>query len=215
MAAQVELLAQPDRAERVDAGAVGLALAQQRQAGAAAADLGQQRRRRRLKRRVPAQRLPDRQVDQAALLGLVDDLERDAGAPADPIEEHVAVARLADRAGRHRAHAADAVAVHDSRKPSSAASAASMVCDRITPPEKVSRPSSTPRDASSITRIVPLGVDLGDDQPDRARAHVEDRDQFRPLPMYPSCFSVGAPRRFRVEVPAADNTESLNWKRRV
>ena len=40
---QVELLAQPHGAERVDAGAVGLSLPQQRQAGAAAADFGEQR----------------------------------------------------------------------------------------------------------------------------------------------------------------------------
>ena len=43
VAAQVELLAEPDRAERVDAGAGGLAAAQQRQARAAAADFDQQR----------------------------------------------------------------------------------------------------------------------------------------------------------------------------
>ena len=40
------------------------------------------------------------------------------------------------------------------RKPSRAANVASAVCGRITPPENVSRPSSTPRDASSTTRIV-------------------------------------------------------------
>jgi hypothetical protein len=41
-----------------------------------------------------------------------------------------------------------------SRKPSSASIAASTVCERITPPEKVSRPSSTPRDASSMIRTL-------------------------------------------------------------
>ena len=39
------------------------------------------------------------------------------------------------------------------RNPSSAANAASAVFGRITPPENVSRPSSTPREASSTSRI--------------------------------------------------------------
>ena len=43
VAAQVELLAEPHRAERVDARAGRLAAAQQREAGAAAADFDQQR----------------------------------------------------------------------------------------------------------------------------------------------------------------------------
>src|SRR5678815_1363120 len=44
------------------------------------------------------------------------------------------------------------------RNPASAAIAASMVRERIAPVEKVSRPSSTPRDASSIVRMVPLAA---------------------------------------------------------
>ena len=39
------------------------------------------------------------------------------------------------------------------RNPSSAAKVASTVFGRITPPEKVSRPSSTPREASSTSRM--------------------------------------------------------------
>ena len=78
-AAQVEPLPQADRAEGVDARADRLSPAQQREAGAAAADLDEQgpgaleagRGRR---------SVTHRQVDQPALFGLVDDLERDAGA---------------------------------------------------------------------------------------------------------------------------------------
>jgi hypothetical protein len=44
------------------------------------------------------------------------------------------------------------------RKFSSAASAASTVCDRMAPPEKVSRPSSRPFDASSMVRMDPFGA---------------------------------------------------------
>ena len=62
---------------------------------------------------MPAQRIADGEEDEPALFGFVDDLERDAGAPLDAVEEHVAVARLAHRAGRDGAHVADAVAVHD------------------------------------------------------------------------------------------------------
>ena len=50
----------------------------------------------------PPSALPDGQIDEPALFRFVDDLERDAGAAADAIEEHVAVARLAHRAGRDR-----------------------------------------------------------------------------------------------------------------
>src|SRR6185503_12096145 len=81
-------------------------------AGAAAAHF-REHRPRALERRVPRERVADGQEDQPALLSLVDDLERDAGASPDAIEDHVAVARLADRARRHRADVADAVAVHD------------------------------------------------------------------------------------------------------
>ena len=61
MAAQVELLAEPDRAERVDARAIGLAAPQQRQARAAAADLDEQRPGA-LERRVAAKRVADGEV---------------------------------------------------------------------------------------------------------------------------------------------------------
>ena len=39
-------------------------------------------------------------------------------------------------------------------------------------------PSSTPRDASSMIAERCVAADLGDDEPDRARAHVEHGDQF-------------------------------------
>ena len=109
VAAQVEVLAEPDGAERVDAGTVRLAAPQQRQARAAAADLDAQRPGA-LQGGMAAQRVADREEDQAAFLGLVDDLEREAGAAADAIEKQLAVARFADRARRHGANALDAVA---------------------------------------------------------------------------------------------------------
>ena len=79
--------------------------------------------------------------------------------PLDPIEEHVAVARLADGAGGHRAHALDAVAVDDAaellerRERGVDGLASGSRRD-----ENVSRPSSTPRDASSMVRIDRFGA---------------------------------------------------------
>ena len=107
---QVELLPEPHGAERVDAGAIGLPVPQQREARAAAADLGQQRPRA-AKRRAAAERLPHGEEHQPALLRFVDDLEGDPRAALDPIEEHVAVARFAHRAGRDGAQVLNAVAV--------------------------------------------------------------------------------------------------------
>jgi hypothetical protein len=52
-------------------------------------------------------------IHEPAFLGLVDDFERDAGAPANPIEKGVAVSRLADGTGRNRPDLRDPIAVHD------------------------------------------------------------------------------------------------------
>ena len=75
-----------------------------------AANLGEERAGA-AKRRMLTQRVANREKDEPALLRLVDDLERDAGAGAEQIEEGVAVARFADRARRHRGDVGDAVAV--------------------------------------------------------------------------------------------------------
>ena len=109
---QVELLPQPHRAERVHCRSIGLALMEERQAGAAAADLDEQGPCA-AERRPPAESLLDGQEDQPALLGLVDDLEGDAGAALDPVEKQIDVARFTNRAGRHRPHAFDVIAVDD------------------------------------------------------------------------------------------------------
>ena len=54
----------------------------------------------------------DGQVDEPALLGLVDDLEGDAGPTLDAIEEGIAVARLADSTGGDGPDLGHPVAVH-------------------------------------------------------------------------------------------------------
>ena len=115
-ASRVQLLAQADGAERVDAGTDGwprrssvrLVLPPPTSASSVHAPSN-----------ADAVRAPCRTArnDQAALFGLVDDLEGDAGAPANAIEKGVAVAGLAHGAGRDGAHLLHAVAVDDLAEP--------------------------------------------------------------------------------------------------
>ena len=107
-----QVLPHADRPEGVGPGVDGLAAAQEGDVGAAAADLDEER--------VPAreglvvlERLADRDVAQAVLLGAVDDLHVDPGAQAHAVEEGVAVDGLPHRARGDRAVADDAVGVHD------------------------------------------------------------------------------------------------------
>ena len=53
--------------------------------------------------------------------------------------------------------------------------------DRMRPDENASRPSRTPRDASSIVRIDRFCRDFPYHQADRAGPHVQDGHQFRGL----------------------------------
>ena len=185
VALQVELLAHADRAERVDAGAGRLAAPQQRQAGAAAADLGQQRPRA-AERRVVLERVAHREVQQPALFRLVDDVELDAGAPPDAIEEHVAVPGLADGAGRHGADLADAVQVH---RLAEAVERADHRVAGARPDGPAGREGvAAERDAARRLLDHPrrlAGPDLGDRQPDGAGAHVEHGDQEQVCPRRP------------------------------
>ena len=179
VALQVELLAQADGAERVDARVGRLAAPQQREAGAAAADFDQQRAGA-AERGVPLEPVPDRQIDQAALFGLVDDVESDAGAAPDAIEEHVAVTRFADGAGRGGPDPADAVQLHRGAEP----------VDRgdhgVTGP-RPDRPAGRERIATErhapgqlLDNAWRLADDnFGDRQSNRAGAHVEHGDQNR------------------------------------
>ena len=97
--AQIELLAEADRAKSVDARARRLAPPQQGQARAAAADLREQGPRP-AEGGVSAELVADGQEHQAALFRFVDDVEGDAGARLDAVEEHVAVASFAHGARR-------------------------------------------------------------------------------------------------------------------
>ena len=67
--------------------------------------------------RVIAQPFTRRQIREPALLGSVDDVDRDAGPDAHAIEKDLGVGGFADGAGRHRAASHDAVAVHDAAEP--------------------------------------------------------------------------------------------------
>jgi hypothetical protein len=70
----------------------------------------------RLQGGVTGQPVADRKVGEAALLGAVDDFERDARPDADAIEKCIGVGGLADRARRNGSHAGDAVVVHHPAK---------------------------------------------------------------------------------------------------
>jgi hypothetical protein len=65
---------------------------------------------------VAAQRVTRGKIDEPAFLRLVDDVKGDAGPSANAIEEQLAVARFADRAGRHRADSLHLVGVDDVAK---------------------------------------------------------------------------------------------------
>ena len=90
---------------------------QPREVGAAAADFEQERVLG-LSRRVIAQPFPRREIGEPALLGSVDDVDRDAGSYPHTIEKDIGIRGFADGAGRDRAAGDDAVAVHDAAEPS-------------------------------------------------------------------------------------------------
>ncbi len=168
-----EVLAHADRAERVGAGVDGLAAAQEREVGAAPAHLDEEG--------VPAreglvlpERLAHRDVAEAVLLGAVDDLDVDAGAQAHPVEEGVAVDGLAHGARGHRAVADDAVGVHD---PAEALQGPQGRLDGGRPQpaagEGVLAQEDGPRGLLEDPGRL-AGGQLGHDQPDGARPHVQD-----------------------------------------
>ena len=107
-----EVLPHADRPEGVGPRVDGLAPPQEGDVGAAAAHLDEERVGA-VEGLVVLERLADRDVAQAVLLGAVDDLHVDPGAQAHAVEEGVAVDGLADGARRHRAVADDAVGIHD------------------------------------------------------------------------------------------------------
>ena len=175
--AQIEPLPKAHGAERVHAGAVRFAAAHEREAGTAAADLRQERPGA-LQRRMPAKRLPDGEVHQATLFGLVDRVEDDARASAYAVEEHLAVARFAHGARRDRAHARDAVRLHDAPEAVERdegrvgrARADDAVREGVAAEQHAARRFF--HDANRLARR-----DFGDDEPNRARTHVENRDEL-------------------------------------
>ena len=169
---QVELLTEPHRAQRVDAGAVGLSFPEQRQARAAAAHLGQQGPGAANRGAAP-EHLSHGEEDQTALLGFVDDLEGNTGAPLHPVEEHIAVPRLTNSAGGHRSHRVNTVAVNhaaevlerrqggiDGLRPDGAGG------KRVAAEQHTSRGFLDGADRS-------VGRDLRDHQTNGARTHIE------------------------------------------
>ena len=89
---------------------------QQRQTRTAATDFDQQGAGA-AERGVPLESVPDRQIQQAALFGLVDDVEIDPGATPDAIQEHIAVPGFAYGAGRGGPDPADAIQFHRGTEP--------------------------------------------------------------------------------------------------
>ena len=97
--------------------------------------------------------------------------------PSDAIEEHVAVARLADGARRHRPDVGDAVAVHDVAEP---VERRERRIHGLRADDAARKRVAAEQDAARgllDDAKVALGVDLGDDQPDCARAHVEHANE--------------------------------------
>ena len=168
-----KVLAHADRPEGVGAGVDGLALAQEREVGAAAADLGHERIAAG-ESRVVAERLAHGHVAEAVLLGPVDHLDVDAGAQPNPVEERVPVDGLAHGARRHRAVPDDAVRVHD---PAEALERAQGRLDRrraeSAAREGVAAELDGPRRLFEDARRL-AGRQLRHDEPDGARPHVED-----------------------------------------
>ena len=172
VALEVELLAQPHRAERVHARDLRFAAAEQRQVGAAAADLGEQCPCA-LERRLVADGVADREEDEPALLRFVDDLERNAGAATDAIEEHLGVARFAHRAGGDGADVLDAVLVDELAE---AEHGGERRVHRLGANHAGGERVAAEQDAAAGFVDDPerlLGSDLGDDQSNRAGPHVE------------------------------------------
>ena len=115
MLPQLQLLPQADGAEGVDAGPDRLAAAQQRQARAAAADLGKQGPlavEPGLSPECWTARKASRLSSASLMMSNAIPVRR-----ADAIEKGVAVARLAHGAGRHGPHLLHAVAVDDAPEP--------------------------------------------------------------------------------------------------
>jgi hypothetical protein len=93
-----------------------------------------------------------RQDRRAGFLRFVDDVKGDTGPAANAIEEQLAVACFADRAGCHRPDSLHLVGVDDVAEAFESRKRGVGGFCRITPPENVSRPKSTPREACSTTR---------------------------------------------------------------
>src|SRR5262245_56802762 len=89
---QVELLSKPDSPERIHARAVRPAAAQQHQARTAPTDFPEERPGA-LERGMTAKSIPDGEVHETALFSFVDDVEADAGTPANPIEKQFPIPR--------------------------------------------------------------------------------------------------------------------------
>ena len=112
--------------------------------------------------------------EEPCFLGLVDDLEFDARARVNPIQEEVAVAGLADGTRGDCAHLADTVPVHDLAKAferrKRRVGGAGM--DDAGTRKGVATDLDPSRRLLDDTNLMICG-DLGDNEPDRGGAHVE------------------------------------------
>ncbi len=106
-----ERLAQPHRSQRVHPGILRAVAGQQRDVRRAASDFDDERVARR-EGGVARQAVTHGDVDEAAFLRRVDDVQPEARLHLHPVEEGVGVRRLADRAGRDGPVPRHAVLVH-------------------------------------------------------------------------------------------------------
>jgi hypothetical protein len=173
---EAELLPEPHGAEREHGGSIGLTPPEEHEARASASNLREHG--------PPAaegghtlEGLPHRQEYQTALLGLVDDLERNPGASLDPIEKGIDVAGLANRAGRHRSHAAGTVTVDDVPEVIERRQRGVDGLRLDGPGRKgvASQQDAARRLLDDADRSI--RSDLRDDEANGAGAHVEDRHQ--------------------------------------
>ena len=126
---------------------------------------------------MPLERMPDGEIDEAAFLGFVDGVKRDARASAHAIEKQLSIPCFAYGAGRDRTHVLDVVLLEDLTEPVNRRErgirglrADDAAGKRVAPEENAARGFLD--DANRLS-----WQDFSDDEPNGARSHVEDGHQ--------------------------------------
>jgi hypothetical protein len=177
MAAEIEPLAESDGAKRIHARTVRLPPPEQRQACTAATDLDAQSPRG-FQGGMAAQRGAYGEKDEPAFFCLVDNLERESASATNAIEKQFAVSSFTDRTRRNRSNPRNTVRVDDVAK---ALESAEGGIGSFRPDHAARKRIATQEDTTrglfhNLNR--PAGGDLGDDESNGARTHVQHGDQL-------------------------------------